>query len=197
MFVKPLLLASALFVSSALAGKRGLAWPWFNSPLDPGVLNNGQGQVVAIYDWETYPPPASKSGNGGLGWIGMQGCKDCASSPVSQLAARQRQYGWATVFSLNEPDMPGSPNAMSPSAAASWYKQWINPLAIKKALPAVTSSTSSGQGLDWLAQMISACGGGCFYDYINIHWYGQNFAQFQSHVQNAHSRFPGKQNRHH
>lgn len=42
-----------------------------NNPLDPGVLNNGDGEVVAIYDWETYAPP-STNGAGGLGFIGMQ-----------------------------------------------------------------------------------------------------------------------------
>ncbi|KAG8718996.1 hypothetical protein FRC09_011763 [Ceratobasidium sp. 395] len=33
----------------------------------------------------------------------------------------------------------------------------------------------------------------CYFDYINLHWYGSTFAQFQSHVQNAHSRFPNYQ----
>lgn len=57
---------------------------------------------------------------------------------------------------------------VSPSDAATWYKTNINPLAIKKALPAITSSTASNQGLDWLSQMINACAGGCNYDYINL-----------------------------
>lgn len=39
---------------------------------------------------------------------------------------------------------------------------------IKKALPAVTSSTNSGEGLSWLSQMITACAGSCSYDYINL-----------------------------
>lgn len=65
------LAALALFVSTASAGKRGLAWPWYNGSLDPGKLNNGQGVTVAIYDWETYAPP-STNGNGGLGFIGTQ-----------------------------------------------------------------------------------------------------------------------------
>jgi len=184
--------ALALSIKLAQAGKRGLAWPYYNSPLDPGVFNNGDGEVVAIYDWETYAPP-STNGNGGLGFIGMQGCIDCSSSPLSQLQARASQQGWATVFSANEPDAPGSPAAMSPSAAAQWYITNINPLAIKKALPAVTSSTSAGQGLDWLSQMISACAGGCFYDYINLHWYGNSFGDFQSHVEQAHNMWPSKQ----
>ncbi|KIY74121.1 glycoside hydrolase family 128 protein, partial [Cylindrobasidium torrendii FP15055 ss-10] len=175
--------------SSALAGKRGLAWPWYNKSLDPGVLNNGQGQVVAIYDWETYPPP-STNGAGGLGFIGMQRCRNCDSSPINQLAQRQREQGWATVFSLNEPDYPGTANTVSPADAASWYITNINPLAIKKAFPAITSSQSAGQGLDWLAQFLNACGGRCYGDYINLHWYGNNFAEFQSHIQNAHNKFP-------
>ena len=62
----------ALFASTAQAGKRGLAWPWYNGSLDPGKLNDGRGVTVAIYDWETYAPP-STNGNGGLGFIGMQG----------------------------------------------------------------------------------------------------------------------------
>lgn len=61
----------ALFVATAQAGKRGLAWPWFNGSLDPSKFNNGAGAVVAIYDWETYQPP-STNGNGGLNFIGTQ-----------------------------------------------------------------------------------------------------------------------------
>ncbi|KAF7368327.1 Glyco-hydro-cc domain-containing protein [Mycena venus] len=166
-------------------GKRGLVWPSYNGELDPGRLNDGQGTVNLIYDYETYAP-LSSNGNGGLAFIGMQGCPDCDSSPISKLAERQQQLGFATVFTLNEPDLSGT----SPGVAADWYKQHINPLAIKKALPAVTSSTDPGKGLDWVQQMVNACGGGCFFDYINIHWYGENFAQFQAHVNDAHSRFP-------
>ncbi|KAH8928623.1 glycoside hydrolase family 128 protein [Atractiella rhizophila] len=183
--MKTSLLLTAVLAASVQAGKRGLAWPWYNGSLDPGKLNNGQGQVVAIYDWETYAPP-STNGNGGLGFIGMQGCYDCDSSPLSQLQARQQQQGWATVFSINEPDL----NGYTPTDIANWYKTHINPLAIKKALPAITSSTSAGQGLDWLQQMVNACAGGCYADYVNLHWYGNSFAEFQAHVTNAHNQFP-------
>ena len=94
-----------------------------NSPLDPGVFNNGDGSVVAIYDYETYPPP-STNGNGGLGFIGMQRCLDCPSSPIAELASRHAAQGWATVFSLNEPDI----NGISPAQAAAFHEQYINPL---------------------------------------------------------------------
>ncbi|KAG2340160.1 hypothetical protein BDR05DRAFT_938085 [Suillus weaverae] len=182
------LVVVALFATTVLAGKRGLCWTYCDGSLDPGVFNNGDGQVVAIYDYETYAPP-STNGNGGLGFIGMQRCTDCSSSPIADLASRQAAQGWATVFTLNEPDI----NGITPSQAASWYIQYINPLAIKKALPAVTSSVTSGQGLSWLSQMISACAGQCYFDYINLHWYGTTFAAFQSYVESAHSQFPNYQ----
>ena len=41
--------------------------------------------------------------------------------------------------------------------------------------------------------MINACDLQCYFDYVNIHWYGNSFAAFQSHVQNAHNRFPNYQ----
>lgn len=64
----------ALLASTVRAGKRGLAWPWYNGSLDPGKLK-GSGATIAIYDWETYSPP-STNGNGGLSFIGMQGVSD-------------------------------------------------------------------------------------------------------------------------
>ncbi|KAJ7659084.1 hypothetical protein DFH06DRAFT_1281696 [Mycena polygramma] len=166
-------------------GKRGLAWPYYNGKLDPGRLNDHQGTVNLIYDYETYAPPSSNA-NHGLHFIGMQRCLDCDSSPISQLAARQQQLKFSTIFTLNEPDL----NGISPGQAADWYKQHINHLAIKKALPAVTSSNEGGKGLNWVQQMVNACGGGCYFDYINLHWYGQNFEQFKAHVNDAHARFP-------
>ncbi|KAJ7613896.1 hypothetical protein DFH06DRAFT_1286351 [Mycena polygramma] len=169
-------------------GKRGLCWPFYNGPLDPAKLNDGSGSVNLIYDYETFLPPSS-NGNGGLNFIGMQRCLDCDSSPIAQLAARQQQNGFSTLFTLNEPDI----NGITPQQAADWYKQNINPMAIKKALPAVTASQNPGQGLDWLQQMLDACAGQCFFDYINLHHYGATFEQFQAHVQDANNRFPGKQ----
>ncbi|KAJ7633567.1 hypothetical protein DFH06DRAFT_1272404 [Mycena polygramma] len=164
-----LALACSSFASPAISkrhgpGKRGLCWPWYNSALDPGRLNDGQGTVNLIYDYGTYSPPSS-NGLGGLNFIGMQRCMDSAA----------RDLGFATVFTLNEPDV----NGITPSAAASWYIQHY-------------SSQTSGQGLDWVQQMVSTCAGQCYYHYINIHWYGQTFAQFQAHVQDANSRCPNQ-----
>ncbi|KZP04913.1 glycoside hydrolase family 128 protein [Athelia psychrophila] len=189
------LVSLSLFVMAAEAGKRGLCWPYYNKPLNPSLFNTGDGNVVAIYDYETYAPPSS-NGDGGLGFIGMQRCTDCPSSPIASLASLQSAQGWSTVFTLNEPDLSvadGNSAYVSPSDAASWYQKNINSLPIKKALPAVTSSTNSGEGLSWLSQMITACAGSCSYDYINLHWYGNSFADFQSYVESANTQFPGVQ----
>ncbi|KAG8735885.1 hypothetical protein FRC10_010035 [Ceratobasidium sp. 414] len=200
-------IAAALFMAapSVLAGKRGVAWPWYNegSNIDSTLLANGNGNVQWIYDWETWRPAKTTYAIifihllplltdiyvRNLNWIGMQRCMDCDSSPISQLQTRAAQQGWNTVLSLNEPDI----NGISAATAANWYIQYINPLAIKKAIPAVTSSQTAGQGLDWAAAFISACAGRCYFDYINLHWYGNSFADFQTHVQNAHNRFPSYQ----
>ncbi|KAI1792726.1 hypothetical protein LXA43DRAFT_1093370 [Ganoderma leucocontextum] len=179
--------ALALFSAVAQAAKRGLTWPYYNGALDPGVFKHSKSHVVAIYDYETYQPPC-KGGKHGLNFIGMQRCLDCTSSPINQLAARQKEQKWNTVFTLNEPDIGG----ISPHEAASWYKKHINHLPTKKALPAITSSSSKNQGIDWLSQMIKACKG-CKYDYINIHWYGHSFGEFKKHVEKVHKKFPKKQ----
>ncbi|KAJ7213487.1 glycosyl hydrolase catalytic core-domain-containing protein [Mycena pura] len=179
---------AAPLVSRAGPGKRGLCWPFYNSLLDPAKLNDGKGSVNLIYDYETFAPPSS-NGNGGLNFIGVQRCLDCDSSPIAQLQTRQQQLGFSTLFTLNEPDL----NNITPQTAAQWYIQNINPLPIKKALPAITASTAPGQGLDWLQQMVDACKGQCFFDYINLHHYGASFADFQAFVNKAHSQFPDKQ----
>ncbi|KAF7332499.1 Glyco-hydro-cc domain-containing protein [Mycena kentingensis (nom. inval.)] len=143
---------------------------------------------VNSYDYETYSPPSS-NGLGGLYYIGMQRCMDCDSSPISQLAARQKQLGFVTVFTLNEPDL----NGISPTTAVNWYLQYINPLAIKKAIPSVSSSTSANQGLAWAQQFVNICAGRCYFDYINLHWYGNSAQEFKDYINKAHSMFPNNQ----
>ncbi|CUA74765.1 hypothetical protein RSOLAG22IIIB_05705 [Rhizoctonia solani] len=191
-------LAMTFFSTGPLEGKRGLAWPWYNenTNLDPAKFTDGHNRVrwylymlfkeSLIVKIITILDPGSITLCSHLNWIGMQRCMDCDSSPISQLKTRAQQQGWNTVLTLNEPDI----NGISAPAAAQWYIQHINPLKIKKAIPAVTSSATPGKGLDWTADFISACAGHCQFDFINIHWYGHNFNEFKSHVQKAHSRFP-------
>ena len=54
------------------------------------------------YDYETYVPP-STNGNGGLGFIGMQRCLDCSSSPIADLYPRWQAQGWASMSFTTSP----------------------------------------------------------------------------------------------
>jgi hypothetical protein len=111
-------------------GKRGLVWTWYNGVLDPGRLNDGQGTVnlmcvanlrrgfyILRHHAATIMRLTHVRGNGGLAFIGMQRCADCDSSPIAQLAARQQQLGFRTIFTLNEPDQ----NRITPATAAQWF----------------------------------------------------------------------------
>ncbi|KAH8828977.1 hypothetical protein DL96DRAFT_1554620 [Flagelloscypha sp. PMI_526] len=166
------------------AGKRGLVWTFYNvAPLDPAKAK-GSGQVAHMYNYETFQPA---TGTGGLDFIGMQGCfPTCDSSPIGELATRAKDQGWTKVFSANEPDLKG----LAPADVAAWYKQNIAPLTIQKALPAITSSTDAGKGLDWLQQFMDACAGACPHDWINLHHYGPDFGTFKAFVEKAHAQFP-------
>ncbi|CEL63914.1 Alkali-sensitive linkage protein 1 OS=Schizosaccharomyces pombe (strain 972 / ATCC 24843) GN=asl1 PE=1 SV=1 [Rhizoctonia solani AG-1 IB] len=180
--VEFLLLFLALDLVSAR--KRGVAWPWYNEGTNLSITQLTSVNVQWIYNWETWRPSAT----GGLNFIGTQRCTDCPSSPIKELYARAIGQGWTTVFTLNEPDLPIG--GTSPADAAGWYIRWINPLNITKAIPAVTSSKVAGQGLDWIDRFIQACAGQCFFDYINLHWYGSSFEEFKAHIEGARNRFP-------
>ncbi|KAG8723544.1 hypothetical protein FRC09_002908 [Ceratobasidium sp. 395] len=177
-------IAATFLVAAPVApsGKRGLAWPWYNenTNLEPGKLSSSH--VAWMYNWETWRPAKTAD----LNFIGTQATMDSGSSPIGQLKTRATEQGWNTVFSLNEPDL----HDIAPGVASDWYIKWINPLPMKKAIPAVTSSQDPGKGLDWTAAFLKACDGKCKFEYINIHWYGHNFADFKDHVQKAHNRFP-------
>lgn len=188
------MIRSSLFATVALAatvvsaGKRGLAWPWFNeanSALDPSIFGDGCGEVSSIYNWETWAP--SKTGD--LNFIGTQRCTDCESSPIQALATRAKEQGWTDVFTLNEPDLSG----VTPTEAALWWKEHINGLEnINRFTPAISNSGAEGQGIRWLQQFFEACAQECSHEGINIHWYGDNFIHFKDYIEEVEETFPGE-----
>ncbi|KAF7559880.1 hypothetical protein G7046_g4260 [Stylonectria norvegica] len=105
--------------------------------------------------------------------------------------------GAKALFSFNEPDNAGQSN-LSPAAAATAHRQWMNPFAgrAKVGAPAVTNSGDAGQGLAWLSAFFTACNaqGGCQVDFCPVHWYSD--AQYSStiwtHLKNAHDICGGR-----
>ncbi|KAJ5935163.1 hypothetical protein N7466_004710 [Penicillium verhagenii] len=89
------------------------------------------------------------------------------------------------IMGFNEPDNSGQAN-MSPSVAAGYYKQYITPYSgsAKLISPAVTSSTTDGEGLSWLEEFMTDCSS-CNITGLAVHWYGDSIDEFTSFVQEA------------
>ena len=93
--------------------------------------------------------------------------------------------GSSYIMGFNEPDMTSQAN-MSPSQAASFYKNFITPYSGRAKLisPAVTSSTTAGLGLSWFQEFISDCSS-CGITGLAVHWYGNTVDEFKSFVTQA------------
>ncbi|KAJ5708730.1 hypothetical protein N7488_008531 [Penicillium malachiteum] len=89
------------------------------------------------------------------------------------------------ILGFNEPDSSTQAD-MTASEAATYYKEYITPYSGDASLvsPAVTSSTSSGEGLDWMESFLEACDD-CDISAIAVHWYGSDVSEFKSFVQEA------------
>lgn len=89
------------------------------------------------------------------------------------------------ILGFNEPDTASQAD-MSASDAASYYQNYITPYSgqAKLITPAVTSSTTDGQGLSWMNSFLSACSS-CQITGLAVHWYGNSIDEFQTFVQQA------------
>ncbi|ROW03773.1 hypothetical protein VMCG_05447 [Cytospora schulzeri] len=98
--------------------------------------------------------------------------------------------GAKNFLSFNEPDNAGQSN-MDPSTAASAHIQYMNPFggSVKIGSPAITNSGTDGEGVSWLKQFVSACGGTCQVDFCAAHWYSpadsSDFLNFVTEVHEA------------
>ena len=98
--------------------------------------------------------------------------------------------GSTSILGFNEPDFPSKDNNMSPlnpTDAAKYFEEYITmPYGDQAKLisPAVTSSRTPGEGLDWLDSFLTRCPS-CKISSVAIHWYGNDVKVFISHVSNA------------
>lgn len=179
------LFTSGLLATTALAaplqkrssGKRGAA---YNDVKTVSALSN-TGAVSWAYNWAM-----SLSGDlpSGVDFVPMLwGTKDLGgwTSAIETLLSSGSNY----ILGFNEPDM-SSQASMSPSEAASNYKNYITPYAGKAKLisPAVTSSTNDGMGLSWFKSFMNDCSS-CQISGLAVHWYGTTADEFKSFVQQA------------
>ncbi|KAG5641851.1 hypothetical protein DXG03_004110 [Asterophora parasitica] len=92
------------------------------------------------------------------------------------------------VLGMNEPQQKGQAD-MTPEDGAIVWKTYLEPLraqGIRLGSPAPSSAPS---GKTWLVDFFAACAESCTVDFIALHWYGTNAAQFISYVQDMHATF--------
>ncbi|KZF22398.1 glycoside hydrolase family 128 protein [Xylona heveae TC161] len=162
-------------------GKRGLAYN--SAALCDGF--EGSSQVSWGYNWGSSSSGLSNSFNYvPLLW----GTSSDFTSQWSEIASSAIENGATHLMSFNEPDQSSQSN-LSPSDAASGYKQYMMPFAGKAKLGSPAVTNGGGQmGLTWLGNFIEACDG-CQIDYINLHWYGIEASDLQSHIETAWKQF--------
>lgn len=93
--------------------------------------------------------------------------------------------GSSYIMGFNEPDLPSQAN-LAASDAATYYKQYLTPYSgqAKLVSPAVTSSSSTTEGLAWFESFISECTD-CGVSVLAVHWYGDSVSELQSFITEA------------
>jgi hypothetical protein len=123
----------------------------------------------------------------------LWGTNELYTDSWSKNAQSAIESGSTHLFSFNEPDM-GEQSNLSPQAAASAWKQYMEPFAGKAQLcsPSVTNGGGS-MGLSWLKSFLESCSD-CTIDCLNIHWYdsAENVDYFKKHIGDAADLAPGK-----
>jgi hypothetical protein len=168
---------------NAGVSKRGLA---YNHPdLLARFLNSGT-KVSWAYNWGQRDDSGTNLEFCPMLW----GLKLDFAQTWPGNAQKAIDAGSKCLLSFNEPDL-GEQADMSPQLAAQKHIELMNPYAGKALIgsPAVTNSVAPNQGLDWMEQWFSACGGRCTVDFVNIHIYGVDTNTFLAHLLKAHEMF--------
>ncbi|KAI1418146.1 glycoside hydrolase family 128 protein [Hypoxylon sp. FL1857] len=184
-------ISTASASSSSGKSKRGAAYN--DASLVSTVLGLG-GKLSWAYNW-TPDPNGLKA--------------DVTYYPMLWSTASPHSDNWDTkaeaaisngadaLLSFNEPDI-GSQANMSPADAAAGHIQYFSKYAgkVRVSSPAISSSEQANQGIDWLKQFFSACGGKCQVDFCAAHWYGpggpEGAALFLDHLTKVHEACENK-----
>ncbi|PYI13423.1 hypothetical protein BO86DRAFT_411846 [Aspergillus japonicus CBS 114.51] len=162
-------------------GKRGAAYN--DATLVSTLTTDEAGTVSWSYNWGSsmggdmpsnveYVPMLWGSGSDYVdGWT------DAVETALSS--------GSSYILGFNEPDMSSQAD-MTAATAAELYAEYITPYAnsAKLVSPAVTSSTSSGEGLDWFKSFMSDCSS-CNISALAVHWYGDSVDELKTFVNEA------------
>jgi hypothetical protein len=173
--------------SSGKTGKRGVS---YNDASLTGCLTSSSA-ISWAYNWGSSSSGLSDS----VKFIPtLWGTASMFTNSWSENAKSAIESGSTHLFSFNEPDLSEQAN-MSPSEAATAWKQYMEPFAgqAKLCAPSVTNGGGS-MGLTWLSSFLEQCSD-CTIDCVNIHWYdsAENVAYFKQHVNDAADIASGKE----
>ncbi|KAK0635058.1 glycosyl hydrolase catalytic core-domain-containing protein [Bombardia bombarda] len=162
---------------------RGLAYN--SASLLPSLLGSGS-KVHWTYNWGQLDDSNVAVEFVPMLWGTTKGFPDSWATN----AQKGINSGSKCLLSFNEPDNDGQAN-ISPGEAAARHIDLMNPFASKARIgtPAITNSGSPNQGIDWMKQFFSACGGKCAADFVVIHIYGVDVPTFLQHVLDVYSAF--------
>ncbi|CAE6411361.1 unnamed protein product [Rhizoctonia solani] len=146
-----------------------LAWP-----SGPTYLDNFQygTRVAAVYNWSPYTMDNARIPYFPMLWGFKQ------KSSFTQLT---KAGPGLVIMGFNEPNQ-GDQSNMSAQDGAGLWKESIQPLKSQGATLISPATTSAPSGKIWMQDMIKACGDGCGFDYLAIHWYGTKVDDFKAYV---------------
>ncbi|KAJ5094837.1 hypothetical protein N7456_010698 [Penicillium angulare] len=174
----PTQIRPAIVQRRSSSSKRGAA---YNDASLVSILAGSDNTISWAYNWGSESDGTIPSG---VEYIPMLWGTDSIDGWTS--AVKTALSGGSThIMGFNEPDSSSQAN-MSPADAATYYKEYITPYSDEATLisPAVTSSESSGEGLDWLESFLEDCTD-CEVSALAIHWYGSTFSELKSFVTQA------------
>ena len=176
--------------------KRGLVFiPNANFPEDNAVWDEKGSDLTWYYNYKSYPSSeyAAKESFQFVPMLWGAPASFNDTTFIDNVTAQIVHGSNIThVMGFNEPDGTGDTggsNIDASDAALYWIKQMepLRKLGVKLGAPAVTGALS---GFQWLANFTDACDGGCTFDFIPIHWYG-NLLGLQNHLADVAAAYPG------
>ncbi|KAF8609289.1 hypothetical protein BDV93DRAFT_484764 [Ceratobasidium sp. AG-I] len=156
-----------------------LAWPNGATDLEKYTGKN----VGGLYTWSPYVP-ANADKLGIPAFPQLWGAKQ-----KSDFTAQVKPSGdCGLIFGFNEPNQEGQSD-MSPQDGAALWKEKIEPLRQKGCKLVSPATTSAPSGKKWVQDMLTACNGGCTFDYVGLHWYDVSIDAFKAYVTDFHTTF--------
>lgn len=178
---KPAATTASAAPASTGGKKRGLA---YNDPSLLAGFTGGNTKVGWCYNWGQTNDQSQP-----IEFIPMLwGPGDNHVNTWEANANKAIAAGSSALLSFNEPDNAGQSN-IDPATAAAAHIAHMNPFAGKARIstPAITNSGADGQGISWLTQWVSACGGQCHYDFAAVHWYSDYTDSFLQHLKDVYA----------